>query len=154
MAGETAIDLGFGVYRAAESGKGFRDGQIVESEKRDKLYILRKSERTEKDLFTYRAKIDRVVDGDTLRVEIDLGFGISVREYLRLRGIDAPEMDTDEGKRAKTFVELELRKVEEIILTSTRDDKYGRYLADVFYGAEEKFYLNQKLLDDGFAVRM
>src|SRR3990167_7609795 len=50
---------------------------------------------------TYKAFIERVVDGDTLIVKIDLGFETRIREYLRLRGIDAPETDTAEGKRSE-----------------------------------------------------
>ena len=85
-------------------------------------------------------------------VPLHLGFGILIREYLRLRGIDAPEMDTAEGKKAREFVERELGKADHVILSSTRPDKYGRYLADVFYGAKDEQYLNQRLLDEGLAV--
>jgi len=120
------------------------------------------------------------VDGDTLYVDVDLGFKTGVLQYLRLRGIDAPEIDTPEGKKARDFVVRELAKVPYIILTSSRSDKYDRYLADVFYlplknsredkrnapasperasrgvwfgeGEDEK-YLNQVLLDEGLAQR-
>ena len=146
------LDLGFQISRVAGSSKEFKEGQIVETRKKEELYILRKSERGEKDLFTYSATVERVVDGDTLRVEIDLGFGIYLREYLRLRGIDAPELSTPEGKKAKAFVEKTLPR--SIVLTSTRDDKYGRYLADVFYDDRGKeVYLNQRLLDERMAER-
>ena len=104
------------------------------------------TKRTENDLYTYKAAVERVVDGDTIIVKIDLGFGNRCREYLRFRGIDAPEIDTPEGKKARQFVVNELAKVDHIILTSTKSDKYGRYLADVYYGDGK--HLNQKLLDE------
>lgn len=147
------IDLGFQVHRQMpESAKGFRDGSLIESKwEKEEGYSVHATKRTESDLFTYKAFIERVVDGDTVIVKIDLGFETRIREYLRLRGIDVPEMDTPEGKRARDFVARELGKVDHVILASTRSDKYGRYLADVFYGPEDGQYLNQKLLDEGHA---
>jgi endonuclease YncB( thermonuclease family) len=64
-------------------------------------------------------------------------------------------MDTPEGRRAKRFVEFELKDVPYIIITSSKSDKYDRYLADIHYNvkAEERF-LNNVLLERGFAVRM
>ena len=81
-----------------------------------------------------------------------MGFKSRILHYLRLRGIDAPEIDTPEGKKSKKFVERELSQVNHIILTSSRSDKYGRYLADVFYGEGDGQFLNQRLLDEGLAV--
>jgi len=52
----------------------------------------------------YMARIRRVVDGDTLVVMVDLGFGVEIAETLRLRGIDAPELPTRAGVRAREFV--------------------------------------------------
>ncbi len=152
------IDLGFQVRRtfpqtgAMASAKG---GQIVESKKTGEIYSAVPSKRTEADLFTFQAPVERVVDGDTLIVNVDLGFDTGVRQYLRLRGINCPELDTPEGKRAKAFVEKELGKARRIILTSSRSDKYDRYLADVFIESTNgERYLNQALLDEGLAVRM
>ena len=148
------LDLGFQATRSAAPAKDRKVGEIVESRKQDGLCRIVESGRGEGDLFTYRAGVEKVVDGDTLRVEIDLGFGISLREYLRLRGIDAPEIGTPEGRKAKAFVERALEKSRAVVLTSTRDDKYGRYLADVFYDERgSEAYLNQRLLDEGLAER-
>lgn len=148
------IDLGFEVeYVPAQGLKRFKLGEIVESEKTDQGYNIRKSQHKENSLYTFKAKVLRVVDGDTLLVRIDLGFGICTRQYLRLRGINCAEIDSSAGLLAKKFVEQSLLKTNYIILNSTRDDKYGRYLADVFYGSDKK-YLNQNLLNAGHAVRM
>ena len=72
-------------------------------------------------------------------------------------GIDARELGTAGGRKALDFVERKLAKVPFIFLTSSRSDKYDRYLADVFYlrpGNRDRTYLNQELLDHGLAVRM
>ncbi len=148
------IDLGFQFHKQMPEGsKGFKQGSIIESVKNEKgEYSAKVSKRTEKDLFTYKAAVERVVDGDTIIAKIDLGFGNQCREYLRFRGIDAPELDTVEGKKARQFVVSELSKVDHVILTSTKSDKYGRYLADIFYGTADEEYLNQKLLDINLAL--
>jgi endonuclease YncB( thermonuclease family) len=115
--------------------------------------------------YTYEATIDRVIDGDTLHVVIEVGFGIKVYDKLRLRGIDTPELGTPEGERAKKFVAALLPVGSTIIIKShkTRTDLHGRFVVDVFYreGVEtpeailrEPVYLNQRLIDEGLAVRM
>ena len=109
-------------------------------------------------LYTYKAFVMRVIDGDTLKLEIDTGFDEQCRETIRLRGIDCPEMNTPEGRAAKRFVERELAHCESIILksTQTRKEKWGRYLGDVFYTdkAGKQQYLNNVLLEKGYAVRV
>ncbi len=134
-----------------------KEGDIAESFRGERgEYSITASERTKNDLFTYKAFVERVVDADTLIVKIDLGFENRIRQYLRLRGINAPELSTEAGRKAKAFVERELAKAPHIILTSSRSDKYDRYLADVFYEKDpgQEFYLNQILLDQGLAERM
>lgn len=152
------IDLGFKIHQQLPQNApgNLKPGQIIETIKnKDGDYEVRRSTHREADLFTYKANVVRVVDGDTLYVDIDLGFKTGVFQYLRLRGIDAPELGTPEGKKAKAFVERELARVPYIILTSSRSDKYDRYLADVWYGGEtgDENYLNQRLLDEGLAER-
>lgn len=149
------VDLGFQVRRKIPSNaKGSKENEIVESIQKDDGYSIVASKGTQDDLYTYKAFVERVVDADTLIVKIDLGFETRIRQYLRLRGINAPELETEEGKKARAFVERELSKVPHIILTSSRSDKYDRYLADVFYGESDKeIYLNQFLLDEGLAER-
>src|SRR3989338_3906016 len=135
------VDLGFQVHRKVPVGvKGFKEGGIAESYVSGTgEYSIVSSQRSKDDLFTYKAFVERVVDADTLIVKIDLGFENRIRQYLRLRGINAPE----------------LSKVPYVILTSSRSDKYDRYLADVYYGeGEQEKYLNQVLLDEGLAERM
>jgi len=115
--------------------------------------------------YTYAATVDRVVDGDTLLALIEVGFGIIVRDRLRLRGINCPELSTPEGEYAKKYVEKLLPAGSAIVLKShkCKTDIYGRFVADVFFqeGVDDPdavikdgVYLNQRLLDEGLAVRM
>ena len=53
-------------------------------------------------MYRYKATIKRIINGDTLVVDIELGLGIDARKkHIRLKGINAPEIKTDEGKTAK-----------------------------------------------------
>ena len=82
--------------------------------------------------YQYRATILRVVDGDTLDVSIDLGFNIFHKLRIRLKGVDCPELRTEEGKAAKAFVETWLEGLPVTIVTyKDEQEKYGRYLAKV-----------------------
>lgn len=58
-----------------------------------------------KSTYTYHATLEKVIDGDTLLVNFDLGFFISVKEKVRLIGINAPELNTKKGKDAVAFIE-------------------------------------------------
>jgi endonuclease YncB( thermonuclease family) len=120
---------------------------------------------TDTPSYTYSATVERIVDGDTLWCFIDLGFNITVREKLRFRGINCPELGTPVGDKAKKFVEKLLPAGSMIVIHSekTRTEKWGRFLADIFYLKpdsaageiiEDGTYLNQQLLDEGYAVRM
>ncbi|MBI1977202.1 MAG: thermonuclease family protein [Candidatus Omnitrophica bacterium] len=147
------VDLGFTVYAEAERFElqKIKEGDIVASVKEEHdIYNVKKAKEATRDsLFTYKAFVERVIDGDTLKLQIDLGFGVWTRQVIRLRGLDAPEIGTKKGMRAKRFLETELGKTAFVLLKSTRSDKYDRYLGDLFTETGE--YLNQKLLDAGFA---
>ena len=110
--------------------------------------------------FIYKAEVVRVVDGDTVVVDLDLGFDVKMQQYLRLEGIDTPEIrtkDLDEkeaGFKAKEFVEKVLGEASAVYVQTTKTGKYGRYLATIYYvpaGTALKENLNQKLLDEGLA---
>ena len=153
---ELLVDLGFASFKplGAVTKKKFREGEIVELEKtKERRRLRRLPEATRRDLFTYEGYVERVVDGDTLWVRIDLGLETQTRQKLRLRGLDAPEPGTEAGRRAKKFVEGELETVPHIILTTTKPDKFDRYLTDLYYQKEggEEIFLNQLLLHKGLA---
>ena len=92
-------------------------------------------------IYIYKAELIRVVDGDTVDLIIDLGFDTSRKERFRLYGIDAPEMNTAEGKAAKAWLREVLQPLEAIYVqtiqleTKAKRDKYGRFLA-VLYKSE------------------
>jgi micrococcal nuclease len=101
-------------------------------------------------LFTYKAFVTEVIDGDTFDAVVDLGFAISTKQKLRLRGLDAPEIVSTEGREAKAFLEKHFAKTHnEILIKTSKSDKYHRYLADVWAG---EAYVNQALLDQGLAI--
>ncbi len=131
------IDCGFYVYR-----------NVTKAE-------LKRVTLTDKPAYVYSAVVERVIDGDTLWAVIDLGFGTRIREKLRLRGLDSPELKTVKGEEAKRFVAKLLKVDAPILIKSTKNDLYGRFVADVFFTDENQnqIYLNQLLLEKGFAVR-
>ncbi|MFC1808666.1 DUF1016 N-terminal domain-containing protein [Candidatus Omnitrophota bacterium] len=114
----------------------------------------------EKPHYLYYARLDRIIDGDTLALIIDCGGGVFICENIRLRGINALEIETPRGKAAKLFVERELTDVIWVLIKTYSSDIYGRYVADLLYLPRETNplriqkegkYLNQQLLDAGHA---
>jgi len=84
-------------------------------------------------VYQYRGKVARVIDGDTIDVDLDLGFGVwKLKERLRLNGLDAPEMSTDAGKAARAWLLLLLPVGTAAHVETAKFDKYGRYLAEVW----------------------
>ena len=111
--------------------------------------------------YTYYAILDRVIDGDTLSIDFDLGFFLNLKEIVRLAGINAPEINTKKGKDAKEFVESELKNAH-LIVETRKKEKYGRYLAYVYYSKKYKDFvdiirhgklLNEELVKVGLANR-
>lgn len=110
-------------------------------------------------MYEYRAKILRVVDGDTLDVEISLGFDIYKRERLRLNRINTPEVrgaDSARGKQASSRVAALAPVGSTVMIRTIKDsqEKYGRYLAEVFIEQKSAplMNLNDALVAEGLAV--
>jgi len=155
------IDCGFKIYREVtlEGIYLFDDEEVIEIvQERDETKVQKSSP---DNLYTYQAYLDRVVDGDTIIVNIDCGFGTWLNQRLRLTGIDCPSLSKKRGKKAKAYVEKALEEVDFLIIRSSKSDKYDRYLADIFYLPQEKNphqvaaqgrFLNQELLDQNLAV--
>ena len=107
----------------------------------------------------YVKKVTKVVDGDTIDVEIDLGFDISFSSRVRLAGIDTPESRTTDkmekalGLEAKAYLKHEIDAAKSVVIKTEKPDsseKYGRILGWVFLD-DNKVSINQTLIDDGFA---
>lgn len=114
---------------------------------------------TTDSLYCYRAHVQRVVDGDTIDVMLDLGFNVSLKERVRLYGIDAYESRTRDaaekvrGLAAKDFVIQWADDHAGQITIRTRIDKrgkYGRILGEVINAAGE--CLNDVMIEQGHAV--
>ena len=115
-------------------------------------------------MYTYKAKLDRVVDGDTVDAYIDLGFDISVHKRIRLAGIDSPESRTRDleekarGLAAKDRVKQLLNGCDNIQLNSHGVGKFGRCLGEIMLDkvdGKEKMTLislNKLLIKEGHAV--
>ena len=110
--------------------------------------------------YLYKAEPRDIIDADTLLLDIDLGFEVIRRQRIRLARIDAPARDTPEGARGRRYVREQLAVARTIVVKTIKADLHGRYVAHVFYafnnrGIERTFleerYLNQELVDKGFA---
>ena len=107
-------------------------------------------------MYQYKAKLLRVVDGDTIDAMIDLGFDTWVKKRVRLYGIDAPESRTKnvkektQGKAAsKRLSELLAATEGELTIVSHGVGKYGRCLGTLLIGGQN---INEQLLIEGHAV--
>jgi len=108
-------------------------------------------------MYEYNCKIVRVVDGDTVDVDIDLGFGTwRCSERIRLYGVDTPECRTrdDEEKAAgllaKAFVEDALHVGGTYTLQTREKGKFGRFLGVIFIQGSAS--INAALISENLAV--
>lgn len=104
-------------------------------------------------------KVNNVVDGDTIDVDIDLGFDISFSSRVRLAGIDTPESRTKDlaekklGLEAKEYVKSKIKDAKEVVIKTEKMDsseKYGRILGWVFLDGS-KISINEQMIADGYA---
>ena len=108
-------------------------------------------------MYRYEATIRRWVDGDTVDVDIDLGFGLVFsNQRIRLYGIDAPEQRTrdlvekEKGLAATAYVNEQAPVGSKVVIKRYKDDKYGRILGAIFVNDKN---LNALLTIEGHAIR-
>jgi micrococcal nuclease len=108
-------------------------------------------------MYNYKVKkINKVIDGDTVDLDIDLGFGVTISHRVRLKDIDAAETRTKdlaekaEGLAAKVWLEKELSREGEWIIETTKEDKYGRILGTL-YLVGDPVTVNERILNEGIA---
>lgn len=108
-------------------------------------------------MYDYKVKkVIKVIDGDTLELEIDLGFNITIQERIRLSGIDAPEIrssdvvEREKANASRLWLEKKVKDKKLKVITE-KDDKYGRMLGWV-YLEEDPVPLNTQLIKEGLAT--
>lgn len=111
-------------------------------------------------MYVYRATLLRVVDGDTVDVAIDLGFNVAIKQRVRLEGVNTPELnssdpnDRSRAVQARALVEESLGEnwLELHTFKPYPTDKYGRYLARIFFkSGDDLRSLGDLLLERGLA---
>ena len=111
-------------------------------------------------MYEYRCKIVRIIDGDTVDVDIDLGFGVWLhKERIRLHGIDTPESRTRNleekkyGLIAKEMVThfLPVGSMQTLVTVRDKAGKFGRILGEIFVPGVVQS-VNQLLIEEGHAV--
>lgn len=107
-------------------------------------------------MYEYRAQLTRLVDGDTVHVQVDPGLDLRVNLTLRFYGLDAPEMRTAAGVTAKAWVQawFDQHAPDGLFLLRTVKDKrekFGRYLA-VIASLDRTSVLNDDMITAGHAV--
>ena len=108
-------------------------------------------------MYTSKIKeITKVVDGDTLDAIIDLGFGITIKERIRIAAIDAPETRTRNlhekklGFEAKAWLKKHIEYCDNVIIKTEKEGKYGRILGWL-YTDEFSISLNEVMVEKGYA---
>ena len=109
--------------------------------------------KTEDSLYTYRATVTSVYDGDTITCTISLGFDIELKDQkIRLLGINAPEVRGEQRESGLVTRDRLREKIDgkQVLLKTKKDKKgkYGRWLGTIWLGEED---VNQWLLKEGLA---
>ena len=134
----------------------FEESQTKEGKKVKAKTLIRPTEAA----YVYKALVERVIDGDTLLLRVDLGFTVWKEQRFRLGGIDCPALDEPGGREAFEYVRDQMAKADFVMVKTNKIDIYGRYVAHLFYSLKtdnkdkifsEGRYLNQELVDKGLA---
>ena len=108
-------------------------------------------------MYEYKVTVDRVIDGDTVDVDVHLGFNVVLsKQRVRLHGIDTPESRTrNKEEKVRGLISKEYLKniceSSSIRLQSKDRGKFGRILG-VLYKDNETISINQKMCEEGYAV--
>ncbi len=112
-------------------------------------------------MYTYKATVDRVVDGDTVDALVDLGFDTLKKVRIRMHGMDAWESRTRDKEEKVKGLAAKARLIElledydnKFILVSHGVGKYGRCLGEIFlsnFNLTENISVNNTLISEGHA---
>ncbi len=168
---QTMLDLGFMFYiqnpfteakPKSSTPPRIRKTDVIQIEKTNDEYQLVNLGNGSVPHYTYKAYVIEVIDGDTIWVNIDLGFNNWTTQKLRFKGVNTKALETAEGQSAKDYIESRLKGCKFIAVKTYWRDKFTRYLVDIFYKKKETDFikviengkfLNQELLDEGLAVK-
>lgn len=123
-------------------------------------------------MYTYTAKAIKVIDGDTVKLEVDPGFRLRFTDNFRLEGINAPELNQEGGLASKKYLEeLLFDKIatspnslfegnvtlvpKELYIRTSKPEKYGRWLVTIWTGDtddSQDLSVNQNMIDQGHAT--
>lgn len=107
-------------------------------------------------MYTYKAQVLRVIDGDTVDLLVEVGFNIKIKERFRLYGIDTPETRTRDleekaaGLEAKEYLRNRLHNLINLNIKTRKDSKgkFGRYLCTLYDGNID---INKEMVKHGYA---
>lgn len=104
--------------------------------------------------YSYRARCVKVVDGDTVDCDVDLGFHITTRVRVRLAGINAPELNSPNAEHRTLANEAKNHLIDsilnkDILLETSKTEKYGRYLGSITCGG---ININSEMILMGLAT--
>jgi endonuclease YncB( thermonuclease family) len=139
--------------------RAIKADHIIDVNDPDKDKKKIKLKRPEGGPFIFRAEILRVVDGDTLRARLDLGFEVWIKEIIRFACVDAPEINEDGGQEAFAYVRDQMAKAKVVVIRTGKEEGHGRFIGHIFYSLDERDswekvfregrWLNQEMLDLG-----
>lgn len=110
-------------------------------------------------MYEYKAKVVRVIDGDTIVLDVDLGFNMKITdEHFRLVGLNTPSLRSKIKEERETAIKARDRLTElcpvgseQIVIVKKRKEKYGRYLV-IISQPENMTTVNRILINEGLAV--
>lgn len=106
------------------------------------------------EFYLYEAVVRRIVDGDTIDVIVDLGFGVYTNQRLRFARINAPETrgkTKQEGVLAAEELKMKLAIGMTVVIKTSKRGKYGRYLAEIYHSVSGE-NINDWMVENGYAT--
>ncbi len=102
--------------------------------------------------YYYNSRVEKVIDGDTVRLDIDLGFTVHWKSNCRLYGVNAPELNSKDPEQKVKAYEAKQYLIDnlpdQVVIQSLELDKYGRPLVDIYV---DKRLINEELIEKGLA---